>query len=147
MSYDSDKLLDPWEIGGKESAKRFAAYFNRQWGGRLYILDKCATLSDAAGNLNNDEEKEYFGELTGVPPQSVFFETATIIGERFHEWEGYKEEVPYDWLALCFLATVSNAEFESMFEAGKLAKQGGLTRQFKHCLRLDVPERRTQANL
>jgi hypothetical protein len=50
---------------------------------------------------------------------------ATIIGERFHEWEGFREEVPYDWLALCFLATVSNAESESMLEAGKLAKQGG----------------------
>src|SRR4051812_7108351 len=98
MNNNSDELLDPWEVGGMESAKRFAAYFNRSWGGRLYILDKCGSVSDASGNLSNDDEKEHFGELTGVPPQSVIFETATTIGERFHEWEGYKEELPYDWL-------------------------------------------------
>src|SRR4051794_400434 len=71
MNNNSDELLDPWEVVGMEKAKRFAAYFNRSPGGRLYILDKCASVSDASGNLRDDNDKEHFGELTGVPPQSV----------------------------------------------------------------------------
>jgi hypothetical protein len=147
MSYDSDKLLDPWKVGGKESAKRFAAYFNRPWGGRLYILDKCATLSDAAGNLSNDDEKEYFGELTGVSPQSEIFEIATIIGERFHQWKAYEEELPYDWLALCFLATVSDAESERMFEAGKIAKEGGFDSAIQALLEMRLARQKEEGAL
>ena len=65
MNNNSDELLDPWEVGGRDRAKRLAAYFNRSWGGRLYILDKCGTVSDARRKSIQRQRKGIFWRIDG----------------------------------------------------------------------------------
>jgi hypothetical protein len=128
-----DYREDPFEVNGNESAERFARRFNQDWGGRIFWLDQCCVVSDAAGHLGND--LDHFAMLIGVPATSPEFEMALFIGNRYFELDG----VPANpWVDLALLTIPTGAEFADLIEAGHAAKYD----DFSAAIRSLIPLRR-----
>ena len=120
-------------MSGKEAAERFAKCFTRDYGyGRIYRLEQCRVISDAAGHLRPD--LEYFGNLIGVPSTSADFDMACFLGNEFSEWDG--ANILSDWIALTLLAIPNENEHELIMDAGKRATEGSFQDAMRELLML-----------